>query len=145
MSRATLERAIGRFEAIGQSRPLSELESSQPEKLISVERRERNARRRYEAQQQHAPASTESRGAPSATIVERLEATIARMARDRLLVRAIYLTPADRSELEASGAIVLGDAPTYRGYPVRRPTGTARRSLIYSRRGVARSVSSAGQ
>lgn len=80
-------------------------------------------------------------GAAAPTIVERLEATIARVVA-RATVRAIFLTEADRAELDGLGALTSGEPPTYRGYRVGTPKGKAPRSVIYTNHGVAHSVRS---
>lgn len=81
------------------------------------------------------------------TIVDRIDATLARMAQDATGVRAIYLNWKDREELAAArdGAgnslmTFANGCAQYRGHPVRLTHSRTGTSMIYSVRGVARAI-----
>lgn len=139
MSEATIVRELSRLEEIGRVRALSEYESCQLQRMVAVQQRQSNDRGRYAERKRQ--GVTRKRH----PIVDRLNATIERMAREKLTIRAIYLVERDLQEIKAANALVAGgEEPTYAGHPVRATAGARRDSVIYSIHGIGRAVRSKG-
>lgn len=141
MTRAAVTEQIARLDALSRTRALDDRESRQLSRLITVERRyNRRPRPMREPPRPIAGASVAVKGVrpAAATIVDRIDATLVRMAAEGMAVRAIYLNSEDHAQLcRVSAPGIAADA--FRGHEVR--TDTKRRlSLIYSTRGVARAV-----
>ncbi|WP_156679378.1 hypothetical protein [Sphingomonas profundi] len=140
MTRQTVAREIARLDALSRTRALDVGETQQLARLVQTERA---YGRMQAAEPRIAPARKTTSPRSPISIVERLDATIARMVRESLSIRAIYLTEADRTALLATvgdcGA--TGNQPlSYRGYPVRQTSSGTPKSTIYSIHGIARSV-----
>lgn len=142
MTRAAVEEQIANFEQIGRQRALTDGESRQLQKLITVERR-------YGTRARAQPEPVERSGRPYTVaardgIIPRIDATLALLARAGRRVRAIYLNADDFAAADQSGQLVTGSVrtrggamvqqPTYAGHAVREAKSNS--SIVYDSNGL---------
>lgn len=142
MTYAAVSEQIAKLDAISRTRALDDRESRTLARLITVERRYNRrprASREPPAPRSGCPAAVvKGVRPPASSIVDRIDATLVRMAAEGMDVRAIYLTAEDHATLCRVRSPEIA-ADRFRGHIVR--TDPSRRlSLIYSTRGVARAV-----